>query len=192
MLAGALSALMSSMKSLYASMDDSYAEAAGRYGFDCRGCEDNCCTQRFFHYTLAEHFYLHEGLRRADAALSAAILGRAREVTDKYRIEIQTGEILPLMCPVNFEGLCRLYEWRPMICRLHGLPHKFGAPDGSLRQSGGCLRFDALHKDAPVRLDRTPFYLRLAEIEKTLRADADFGGRYKKTTAGMLLEREIH
>ncbi len=42
-------------------MDLKYKEAADYYGFDCTGCEDNCCFTRFFHHTLLEYLYIMEG-----------------------------------------------------------------------------------------------------------------------------------
>lgn len=179
--------LLGRVEQLYARMNEAYSGVADRYGFDCTGCEDNCCTQRFHHHTLAEYFYLLEGLRKADRELAGKILQRAREVVEAYGEEGPEGRTLPLMCPVNFDGLCRLYMHRPMICRLHGLPHLFRRPDGVTVQGGGCQRFEALHR-ASVRIDRTGFYTELASIEKELRARLGFEGRYRKTTAQMLLD----
>lgn len=175
------------MEKLYARMTGAYAEMAALYGFDCAGCQDNCCTQRFHHHTLAEFFYLLNGLRKADRALAGEVLRRAREVTEAYREEMPAGRIIPLMCPVNFDGLCSLYEHRPMICRLHGLPHRFRRPDGFTAEGGGCHRFELLHK-AAARVERTGFYTELASIEKDLRARLGFAGRYRKTTAQMLMD----
>ena len=46
---------------IFASMDQKYQEAAEYYGFNCKGCEDNCCLTRFYHYTLIEYLYIKEG-----------------------------------------------------------------------------------------------------------------------------------
>lgn len=175
------------MEKLYVQMARAYEETASRYGFGCTGCKDNCCTQRFHHHTLAEFFYLLEGLRKADRAPALEILRRAGEVAGAYQQEALEGRIMPLMCPVNFDGLCYLYEHRPMICRLHGLPHLFRRPDGLTAEGGGCHRFELLHR-ATERVDRTGFYTELAAIEKDLRLRLSFAGRYSKTTAQMLLD----
>jgi|Deesub1362A_J573_1020465.scaffolds.fasta_scaffold00045_130 Fe-S-cluster containining protein len=172
-------------------MDRAYDAVAGYYGFNCEGCEDNCCKQRFYHYTLVEYYYLLEGVKKAEPELVRTILTRAKIVTETYFKELQIGEILPLMCPVNSDGRCTLYEYRPMICRLHGLPHKFLKPDGAVQEGGGCHRFELLHK-AAVRLDRTVAYTELAQLEKELRAELGFKGRYKKTTAEMLMDMVEH
>jgi Fe-S-cluster containining protein len=181
--------LLGRVEQLYARMNEAYSGVADGYGFDCTGCEDNCCTQRFHHHTLAEYFYLLEGLRKADRELAGKIIQRAREVVEAYGEEGHKGRTLPLMCPVNFDGLCHLYSHRPMICRLHGLPHLFRRPDGVTVQGGGCQRFEALHR-ASIRMDRTVFYTELASIEKDLRVRLGFTGRYKKTTAQMLLDMD--
>lgn len=178
---------MDKMKHLYASMDKACSELAGETGFTCKDCKDNCCVQRFHHYTLAEYHYLLEGVRQADDELVGRMLTRASVVTDTYLKEIQIGEILKIMCPVNEGGMCRLYEWRPMICRLHGLPHSFQRPDGEVVQADGCHRFKELAPESRLALDRTPFYRELADIERELRIDLGHRGKYKKTTAEMLM-----
>lgn len=175
------------LRTLYAAMERAYDELSGHYGFDCKGCEDNCCTQRFYHHTLTEHYYLLKGLNGADKGLAREILSRAKTVTGTYREEVLTGRILLLMCPVNFDGLCALYKYRPMICRLHGLPHEFTRPDVTTTQGGGCHRFESSHRTTR-RLNRTGFYTELAGLEKQLRASLGFNGRYKKTTAQILTE----
>ena len=178
--------LLGPLKTLYAGMERAYDEVAGHYGFGCEGCQDNCCTQRFHHHTLLEYYFLMEGLKRADDSLKEKILGRARDVVAQYEGET---EIQPLMCPVNFKGLCALYEYRPMICRLHGLPHSFLRPDGTAVLGNGCQRFSD-NCSITRRLDRTGFYTELAGLEKQLRLALGFSGRYSKTTAEMLLEEQ--
>jgi Fe-S-cluster containining protein len=179
--------LLERLRFIFAGMDAAYDEAAAHYGFSCSGCEDNCCTQRFFHYTLAEYFYLMEGVRALDGEKRAEALLRAREVTGAYEGEVERGELLPLMCPLNFGGLCSVYEFRPMICRAHGLPHRFRRPDGSYQEGGGCHRFDA-EEAADVRIDRTGFYTELAALERELRQGIGVAGKYRRTTAQMLMD----
>lgn len=169
---------------LYSAMDKAYASLAGSYGFNCEGCEDNCCTQRFYHYTLAEYMYLLEGVKKLSPETRELVFRRARVVVESYPHELQAGEMFKLMCPANFDGLCGLYEWRPMICRLHGLPHFFRMPDGTERMGGGCHRLNSSDK----RLDRTSFYTELAAIEKSLREQTGFREKIRKTTAQMLLD----
>jgi len=173
------------IKALYEKMDKAYRDASE--GFSCEGCRDNCCTQRFYHHTISEYIYLMDGVSRADEALIGRIMMRARVAVGTYMKELEIGEILPVMCPINEEGRCTLYEWRPMICRLHGIAYSFTKPNGEIVSGGGCHRFK---KDATT-LDRTPFYQELAEIEKSLREETGFRGRYAKTTAQMLLDMTL-
>jgi Fe-S-cluster containining protein len=179
--------LLERLKFIFAGMDAAYDTAAAHYGFSCSGCEDNCCTQRFFHYTLAEYFYLAEGVKALDGGRRAEALLRAGEAAAAYEGEVQRGELLPIMCPLNFEGLCSVYEFRPMICRAHGLPHKFKRHDGAYQEGGGCHRFTA-EVIPDVRIDRTEFYRELAALEKEFRQGLGVAGKYRRTTAQMLME----
>jgi Fe-S-cluster containining protein len=176
---------------IFGALEGYYDSVAGEYGFSCEGCTTNCCTQRFHHHTYAEHYFLLEGMSRAEPERVAEILTKAKVVTDSYMREIAVGEILPLMCPVNFEGKCALYEYRPMICRMHGLPHSFRMPNGQVQEGGGCHRFEELH-EAGKRLDRTAVYTELAMIEKDLRAKHGLKGKFRKTTAEMLMDMLSH
>ena len=178
-------------KGIFEAVQGQYGSVASHYGFGCEGCEDNCCTQRFFHHTYAEYYYLLEGMKKAEPEVVYRIITRSRVVVDAYRKELEMGELLPLMCPVNFEGRCALYEHRPMICRMHGLPHSFRMPDGRVQEGGGCGRFDALHK-ADLRVDRTALYTELAMIERDLRVRLGLRGRFRKTTAEMVLDMLEH
>jgi len=76
------------------------------------------------------------------------------------------GERPAVMCPVNDDGLCGMYEHRLMICRLHGVPHLLAGRDGLPQAYPGCHRFPAGSAAAP--LDRTPLYRDLARIEMDL------------------------
>ena len=68
---------------------------------------------------------------------------------------------------LNFEGLCVLYEYRPMICRLAGISHTIIRPDGTVTKSGGCMRYHGENQqDRPnLKIDRTDFYRQMAAIE---------------------------
>ena len=176
------------LKNLYGRMDLEFGRLSTAGGPACEGCDDNCCAQRFHHHTVAEYMYLLEGLKAADDELKESIIRRARVVVESYAHELQAGEIFKLMCPANFDGLCALYDWRPMICRLHGLPHHFVMPDGSRRTGPGCHRVTA---DAAVSLDRTPFYTELAMIEKNIREITGCRERFRKTTAQMIMDMSL-
>ncbi|MBW1898368.1 MAG: hypothetical protein JRI61_04830 [Deltaproteobacteria bacterium] len=50
------------LQKIYSNMDEQYRQTAEYYGFNCRGCDDNCCRTLFFHHTHIEFFYLMEGI----------------------------------------------------------------------------------------------------------------------------------
>ena len=179
--------ILSDMKTLYESMERDYDSVARHYGFTCEGCTENCCTQRFFHYTWAEYFYLLEGLRNAEKSLAGQIVRRAREVVRAYGEEEDPLNPEPLMCPVNFDGLCSLYAHRPMICRMHGLPHRVRDPRGSESREGGCGRFEAMGIKVDWSVNRTPHYTALARIEGQLRKERMLSGNLRLTTAEMVV-----
>jgi Fe-S-cluster containining protein len=176
------------MRDIYDVMDEAYDKVQRHYGFSCEGCTDNCCTQRFHHHTLAEYYYLLEGLKQADPELVRQIMRKAGVVVESYEKERGLGEMLPLMCPINFDGLCRIYEHRPMICRMHGLPHRFKRPDGREERGGGCARFSDEHPKVDWTVDRTKAYAGLAKVEAEIRRRTLIRDRVKLTTAEMLID----
>jgi len=111
------------LKIIYADMDRKYQEAADYYGFECTGCEDSCCLTRFYHYTLIEYFYLKKGYHFLDNGKQTEVKQRSLAVCRKTDEADEKGKSVQQMCPVNFGGLCALYPYRPMIFRLHCIPH---------------------------------------------------------------------
>jgi hypothetical protein len=95
------------------------------------------------------------------------------------------------MCPLNEDGRCQLYEYRLMICRLHGVPNSFVMPDGKKVNFPGCFRCQALCsdlKEVPV-LDRTRFYRDLASLEMTfLQSRSEALPKVNLTLAQMLVQ----
>jgi Fe-S-cluster containining protein len=155
---------------IYGRMDAAYAAVAGHYGFICNGCEDNCCRTRFRHHTLIEYAYLQKGFAGLDSVWRRAVGVRARE----YRQALQAAETASTpfrhWCPLNHEGRCILYAFRPMICRLHGLPHHLRHPVRGLIQGPGCHVFEAQCPAVPARpLDRSNLYKSLAGLEQAAR-----------------------
>jgi Fe-S-cluster containining protein len=175
-------------KTILASMDLKYKEAADYYGFDCKGCEDNCCFTRFFHYTLLEYLYIMEGYGRLDRAKQVEIKSRALEVCRKTDEADEKGIPVQVMCPLNYDGLCLMYNYRPMICRLHGIPHEFQRPDQSTMHGSGCDTFiKQCQEKEHFKFDRTPFYVEMAELEKGLRQAVGDRQKIKLTVAQMLI-----
>jgi len=168
-------------------MDQSYRQTAAELGFVCAGCEENCCRTLFHHHTLIEYLYLREGLSTLPTELHRLAVQRAAEVLE--RTDTAQDRAVKRMCPLNIDGRCIVYAHRPMICRLHGIPHSLRRPDG-LRQVGpGCADFDRQYAGTdPIRLDRTPLYAALAELERELRQNLRFTRKLKMTIAQMITE----
>jgi len=178
---------------LFAGMDSAYEAVAMRLGFHCRGCEDNCCRSLFYHHTLVEYFRLRSGLASLSDLEQAQIRRRAdRVAAGQAEAENRTaGDARRPMCPLNIEGLCGLYESRPMICRLHGIPHELRRPGGRIISSPGCgafYRLGSAENFDEVWLDRTPWYSALSQLERRLRNRIGYSAKIKMTIAQMILE----
>jgi hypothetical protein len=98
-----------------------------------------------------------------------------------------------MMCPLNIDARCLLYRERPMICRLHGIPHVMRHPFKGLITGTGCHIFEASYRQNGGKpLDRTPIYRTLAGLEKTLRRDSGIESPVRLTVAQMILCFEDH
>lgn len=176
----------SDLTQLYDTMDLAYDKVAGRYGFHCSGCEDNCCRSLFFHHTHIEKAYLLHGFKR----LPPEQQKRARKKAGDYIKATFTGKLEPeslkLMCPLNEKGLCILYGFRPMICRLHGLPHELKRPGATVLKGPGCQAGNFGGKPY-IPFDRTPHYMAMARLEKQFRQLFRKTGKIKETIAQMLV-----
>jgi len=176
------------LATLFETMDREYKLTTGTYGFECDGCRDNCCLTRFYHHTLLEYLYLMMGYGGLEKKQQVKIKLRAREVcAQKETTGPETSPALR-MCPLNFEGRCILYDHRPMICRLHGIPHHLDHPAKGIRHGPGCDEFTRLcGKKEYVPFDRTPFYFGIAELEKGLRKEMHATQKIKLTVAQMII-----
>lgn len=161
--------LIPRLRDLYQEMDSAYSALANQAGFSCTGCDGaKCCTVDLMLHTFIEKLYLRRGFNVLEPSLQLEVLGRCKTVLrakqeDPYGYAYRTA-----VCVLNFDGRCRLYEHRPMICRLSGVPHFIRKPDGQKVLGPACERFRAeVASDMPddAELDRTDFYRRLAEIE---------------------------
>jgi hypothetical protein len=180
---------VSEVEVLFGDMDLAYEKSAARFGFQCSGCTDNCCKSLFFHHTLAEWLYLQWGITRFESGKIQDLRARAADVKDRMDRQSTADSPPGIMCPANVEGLCEIYPFRPMICRLHGIPNVLRLPNGNRIEGPGCDAF--LNRGNPQKaeaLDRTPFYRRLAAIEKKLRQSIGYQMKIKKTVAELILE----
>ena len=175
------------IRNIFRAIDSIYNAALDHYGFSCEGCADNCCVTRFSHHTLIEELYLAEGVKTLDDDRKRAVVARAGEVAKSHAA---TDDDPRVMCPLNEDGLCILYEHRPMICRIHGVPYEMHKRDMSVEYGVGCHRFMDEKVTEGLKyfpLNRTMFYVEMARLEKEVRERLGFTGNYSKTTAEMIL-----
>ena len=176
------------LAALYDEMDAAYGAVAQSYGFQCRGCEDNCCRTRFYHHTLLEAADLLKGYRELPECQQASIIERARAYCRALNASTHHGQPLRHLCPLNSDTRCLLYRQRPMICRLHGIPHVMRHPTRGLITATGCHMFEASCGQADGHpLDRTPLYAAMAMLEKSLRQASGIENPVRLTIAEMIL-----
>lgn len=176
------------IQAIYEQMDGEYAAAANHYGFQCDGCVDNCCMTRFYHHTIIEYRYLMAGVVRLSKAHQQEAFETAEKVVADTRQADKSNHPVRLMCPLNHEQLCRIYPFRPMICRLHGISHQLRRNDGLILRGEGCGQFDEHSRGrSEYVFDRTPFYRKMALLEKDVRQATAFTQKFKMTIAEMLL-----
>jgi hypothetical protein len=180
--------LMDRLKQIYAAMDSAYRRAAGHCGFACDGCRDSCCRTRFYHHTIIEYAYLIEGFKTLNFAKQSEVKSRAVSVVDGTAGADDSGETVRLMCPLNFDELCILYPYRPMICRLHGIPHEYQKPGQNPVYGPGCETFDRrCGGKGYFEFDRTPFYRDMAMLEQEVKQTLGVAGKIRMTVAEMIL-----
>ena len=176
------------LKRIYAAMDQAYETAADHYDFACDGCRDNCCRTRFFHHTIIEYIYIAEGLRTLACEKRNDVKSRAMAVIEKTAGVDDIIKPRRPMCPLNFDERCILYPYRPMICRLHGLPHELKKPGQKTIYGPGCATFDRrCGRMDYFAFDRTPFYLELAKLEQAVKQALGVTEKFKMTVAEMIL-----
>ena len=177
------------LKRIYAAMDDAYGRAAEQYGFSCDGCRDNCCRTRFYHHSLIEYLYLKEGLMALSVKIQDPVKSRAITVMDTIEKAHDKPEAIRLMCPLNVDARCILYAYRPMICRLHGIPNELKKPGQPVIMGPGCNTFDRRCGHKPyISFDRTPFYREMAKLEQAVRQATGFKGKVRMTVSEMILD----
>jgi hypothetical protein len=176
------------LAALYDQMDAAYSAVAQNYGFQCRGCEDNCCRTRFYHHTLLEAAGLLMGYRKLPEWQKASIMGRAHAYCQALKASAHNDQPLRHLCPLNHDTRCLLYRQRPMICRLHGIPHVMRHPTRGLITGTGCHMFEAsCSQGVGHPLDRTPLYAAMAMLEKSLRQASGIESPVRLTIAEMIL-----
>jgi Fe-S-cluster containining protein len=185
-----LTAFFNRLRDIFAAMDQEYVRAATHYQFECDGCTDSCCLTRFYHHTYLEYFYLRRSFDKLDPRKKDEIIVKAEEVCRETTKADENDMPVRLMCPLNTDSLCSLYPFRPMICRMHGIPHELQKPRQNVINGPGCLTFDKRCADKGYyKFDRTPFYVALAKLENEFKQALGVEGRIKMTVAEMLLSQ---
>ncbi|MFC1811069.1 hypothetical protein ACFL03_00050 [Thermodesulfobacteriota bacterium] len=168
-------------------MDQKYNEAAEYYNFHCTGCEDNCCFTRFYHHTLLEYLYIYEGFKTLDQKKQTKIIQKASEVYRKAVPAAEKEQTVRLICPLNLDGLCLLYAFRPMICRLHGIPHELQQAGEGIVHHPGCGAFTIQCQEKTYfKFDRTPIFIEMAGLEKDIRQAMGMTRKIKMTISEMV------
>jgi len=176
------------LKIIYLAMDKKYQEAAHYYNFHCTGCDDSCCFTRFYHHTLLEYLYIMEGYHTLVDEKKVEVKYGALEICRKTREADEKGAPVRLMCPFNVNNLCLIYTYRPMICRLHGIPHVLQRPGQGVLYASGCEVFTEQYQGkGRFEFDRTPFYIKMAELEKKLKQAVGMTQKIKMTVAQMVI-----
>jgi len=195
-----LTPFLDELTKIFISIDEEYKNAQELYdNFSCEGCEDNCCTTVFNHYTLIEDFIVSEGLGLLEPEQLEEAIKRAYAYCAEMSKNRGNIESLKIMCPLNFEGKCGIYENRPLICRIHGLPAKLNSPVKGAQSWQGCDRFQKMHPEIPekvvrplrlkeVVIDRTKYYTQVASLEGHLRKLFSYTQKHKKTIAEMVVD----
>jgi Fe-S-cluster containining protein len=182
--------LAARLADLYTRMAGAYDRVAGELAFTCEGCPDNCCDSFFLHHTLIEWAYLWQGLQELAPESLQKIKARVESYLTEATSSMAKGERPQVMCPLNDDGLCSLYQHRLMICRMHGVPSKIIRPDGRTMQFPGCFRCQELTagREQVPEVDRTELYRELAELEQELvKATGKGRPRIKMTIAEMIV-----
>lgn len=153
---------------LYRLMDLAYGEAAEHAGFSCEGCNGvKCCTVDLIVHTFAEMLYLRRGFSALEKTLRLEIKQRCRDILKAKASDPLGSPYREAVCALNFDGRCVLYDHRPMICRLAGIPHVINRPNSTQTIGGGCPRFETDISPAfpHITIDRTSFYKEMAQLE---------------------------
>ncbi|MFH1155431.1 MAG: hypothetical protein V1793_16605 [Pseudomonadota bacterium] len=173
---------------LFSLMDAAWARTAEAFGFVCRGCGENCCETLFYHHTHMEQDYLLYGAGQMEQDVIARVLDRALNVVSLSG-RTDPGVSPPrIMCPLNENGQCILYRFRPMICRMHGIPHVLHRPGAEPLPGPGCRAGEPLFRKPHIPVfDRTPHYTAMAALEMDYRKAFGKTGKVRLTISQILI-----
>lgn len=141
-------------ETLVSQVDAVFAKVAGNFPAEvkCRqGCSD--CCHALFDLTLIEAMYLNSRFAELDETLRNELLieadkadrkayvfkkkaARAAEETDQSEILLRTAQER-LRCPLlGQDDTCALYAYRPITCRIYGIPLEIGGQSHTCGLSG--------------------------------------------------------
>lgn len=181
-------------------VEEEFARGRRRYGQRIRcgpGCSD-CCHQ-LFQITEVEAAHVSAGVRALDPAARERLDERARTyVEERKRLVSRTGEpeawgSLPprgtrLPCPALEDGICQIYDFRPLICRKFGIP--LYNPDKPGRVFACELNFrDGDEIDDPQLVQiQTGIHERWKQVQADYNAEGRFRDPEPITVARAILE----
>ncbi len=159
--------ITTALTALYAEMQAAYEQTALLLDFSCHGCPDNCCDSYFLHHTYIEWAYLREGLFGLTQERRDKYLARAADYDKQGELDLIAERRPEIMCPVNDNGRCGLYDHRLLICRLHGVPGSITMPNGQRRSFPGCFRCQEITagRRNVTTMDRTRFFKKMRQLE---------------------------
>ena len=125
----------------------------------CKGCS-NCCKNADFPLSFVEMNYLMKGFLALDKTTQDEVRKNIKNILHTNR-KFYT-------CPFLVNDLCSAYEYRPIICRVHGLAYKradgiVNLPDCANSGLNYADNFDGETVDfEPVKEDLNPISIRKA------------------------------
>jgi Fe-S-cluster containining protein len=187
--------LTNKLNAIYQAMQTGYDHVAQEIGLTCADCPDNCCDSYFLHHTYSEWAYLWQGLKQLDDETRQRIIDRAKEYITQSAEPLAQGKHPQIMCPLNDNGRCSLYQHRMLVCRMHGIPATLTRPDGQIMCFPGCFRCQEIvekkydvENDAPS-MDRNQLFHQLVSLESRLLEERrHLYPKVKKTIADMIVE----
>jgi hypothetical protein len=188
--------LAAKLAAIYQKLEEEYNRIAGQISLTCQDCPDNCCDSWFFHHTYSEWAWLWQGLNQLDEASLDRITARAEDYLQQSEEQLAAGQTPRIMCPLNEEGRCCIYEHRLLICRMHGIPVALTRPqDKQVLRFPGCFRCQKIVKEKYSKPDEAPFMDRTHLFSQLAALEAEFLGgsgqlypKIKKTIAELIVQ----
>ena len=161
------------LEDIYNKLQQEYERVAEALDFTCTGCPDNCCDSYFQHHTYAEWAHLWLGIRQLEPQRQQELMARAKTYLEQCEQALAAGQRPQIMCPLNDNGRCAVYQHRLLVCRTHGVPATLTRPDGRTFHFPGCFRCQEIvdnrdKKELPAPVERTLLLKKLALLENEL------------------------